>query len=342
MPKTSKVLVIGLNPAWQQVLDVPEFRPGTVVRARAATAFASGKGFNAAKVLARLGHEVSLLQVVAGSAGDRVLDACAARGIRSLHVRAPGDTRACITILGAGSEASTTEVIAPFSVPPDTATALLARLRFAGPFDAVLVCGRAPSGLPGGLHADLALLGAEAGASLCIWDSVEGLEGGEAHEDPRMSGAAALMRAFPACWLKVNAAEYRALEPALAATGARPALLVTDGPAPARVRAGDAEWDCALPALEDVVNPIGAGDTAAAVLADGLLRGLAPRAAVSAALSAAAASCLHPGIAEWDAAAADRIAGALRWTSRADEVSTPPCAAAGPDEHTDSSAGAGR
>lgn len=323
MPKTSKVLVIGLNPAWQQVLDVPDFRSGAVVRARAYDSFASGKGFNAAKVLARRGHAVSLLQVVAGQVGDRVLDACAAAGIRSLHVRVPGETRTCITLLGARGGTAATELIAPFSAPPDAADALRARLRFAGPFDAVLVCGRAPAGLPSALHSRLVLDAAGDARPLCIWDSVEGLG-----EDV----APGLARATR-FWLKVNAAEHRALEPALAASGARPDLLVTDGPAPARVRAGDAEWDCALPALDDVVNPVGAGDTAAAVLADGLLRGLEPRAAVSAALAASAASCLRPGIAEWNEDDAGRIAASLHWTPRA---------AAGPSPRVEPSAGAGR
>ena len=79
------ILVVGLNPAWQKILEFEVLEPGEVNRARSLVQLASGKGMNAAKVLRRLGHEVHLLQVLGGSNGQRCLEGCMSLGIRSLH-----------------------------------------------------------------------------------------------------------------------------------------------------------------------------------------------------------------------------------------------------------------
>jgi tagatose 6-phosphate kinase len=120
-------------------------------------------------------------------------------------------------------------------------------------------------------------------------------------------------------WLKVNAEEYRTLLlkfPVLARAEAGPALLITDGGEPATVCFPDAgsvrSLRCHVPKLEAVVNPIGAGDTVTAVLADGLLRGLDPLPAVAAAMAAAAASCLNRLPAVWDDADAARLERSIR------------------------------
>lgn len=295
----ARILVAGLNPAWQQIFTLPSLHAGAVNRAAGFVELASGKGMNAAKILAARGHTVSLLQVLAGERGERVRSACVGRGIRSLHVFVPGETRVCATLLN-GNE--TTEVIAPFTVSdPDLSKKLFAQIPDEK-FDALLVCGTVPAGMR---EDEVGMLAARVAAPLTIWDSVAGLS------------ADALSRVT---WLKVNAEEYRTLAPRLATSGARPALLITDGPRPAIVGLPDAGSEsgveteaCFVPPLDKVVNPIGAGDTVTAVLADGLLSGLAPRAAVSKALAAAAASCLDVLPAVWDPEVAERLETQIEW-----------------------------
>jgi fructose-1-phosphate kinase PfkB-like protein len=294
----AKILVVGLNPAWQQVFSLPSLRVGGVNRAGDFQVLASGKGINAAKALARLGHEVSLLQVLAGVRGGRCLEGCEVYGVRSLHAWANGETRTCVTLLHGGAA---TEIISPFSVSVSAgaglAGQLLAQVSEADKYAALLVCGT----MPAGLHEDFyGSVGDRVRAPLTIWDSVAGLT-------PEV-----LARVT---WLKVNASEHAALAPILEASAARPSLLVTDGPAPALVHAGGEAWTCAVPPLEQAVNPIGAGDTATALLAHGLLRGLDAKAAVSHALAAASASCLNPLPAEWDPADAARLEAGLRWAA---------------------------
>jgi fructose-1-phosphate kinase PfkB-like protein len=124
--------------------------------------------------------------------------------------------------------------------------------------------------------------------------------------------------------LKVNAAELCALmerdDLAGAAADCLAAfpvrwLAVTAGGGQAHLfRAGE-KWDFTLPKLERVLNPIGAGDTAAAVLLAQVAGRRAlleePAGMVGAfrqALAAASASCLTPEPARFDPAAAATLA----------------------------------
>lgn len=323
----AKIFIAGLNPAWQQIFPLVHLHAGEVNRAQAYSELASGKGMNAAKILASRGHEVSLWHVLAGGNGERVQADCERRGIRSLHAYTAGNTRVCATLL---HDHTATEVIAPFSVAGDAT--LANRLLAAVPderFDAILVCGTVPAGLDEAVlaAARARVLASSSAASstsaavasaspvLTIWDSVAGLA-------PDTLSAAD--------WLKVNAEEYRALSlraPSLApvqpspsssssssSSASGPSLLVTDGARPALVKTpGGSPVSCVVPRLPAVINPIGAGDTATAMLADGLLGGLDARVAAGRALAAAAASCLNRLPAVWDETDAARIEAGLRW-----------------------------
>lgn len=299
----AKIFVVGLNPAWQQIFMMSGLRPGEVNRAEGFTELASGKGLNVAKILASRGHEVTLCQVLAGETGQRVLSDCERREIRSVHVFVPGETRVCATLL---HDDGATEVIAPFTLKHDPFEELLSLIPHEA-FDAIVMCGTVPVGMN---QMAGAVLVSRVGAPLVIWDSVAGVT-----ED--LIGSIS--------WLKVNAEEARALEPVLTAARAHGrektalSLLITDGARPARVRAGVSDGTCTLPPLDHVVNPIGAGDTVTAILTDGLLRGLTPRAAAADALAAAAASCLNVLPAEWDAKDAARLAAGAVWSESVGE-----------------------
>jgi fructose-1-phosphate kinase PfkB-like protein len=291
----AKILVAGLNPAWQQVLVAPTLHVGGVTRAAASHAVAGGKGMNAAKILARAGHEVSLLQVLAGTNGDRLLDACTALGILSLHVFSEGETRAAVTLV---HDKTTTEIIEPFrAAGEDLEEGLLESVAADERYDALLVCGTLPGGLDPSFYEKLVR---RVSCGLILWDSVMGFS----EEVARRIH-----------WLKVNAEEHRALAPLLEKYGAEPAVLVTDGPGQVRVRGRAGAGTYQLPALAGLVSPIGAGDTVAAVLADGLVRWNVPvEAAVKRALACGMASCLSPLPAEWKPWDEDRLEKEIHWT----------------------------
>ena len=271
----AKILATGLNPAWQRVLTLPTLQPGAVNRVHVAGLLASGKGINAAKVLARMGHEVSLLQILAGENGRRCQEACGKWNIHSLHVRAHGEMRTCTTLLSE-SDGAATEIIEPFSVEdPDLTEQILARIKPNSVFDAVLICGTVPHGIPESIYGDILR---QVKPANVLWDSVTGLT-------PKLLDRVS--------WLKMNAEEFASLSSLTAAS--RPKALITEGAKAARVlHSGSADGTYVLPPLAKTLNPIGAGDTVTAALADGLLRGLGEEPAVRRALSFGMASCLSP------------------------------------------------
>lgn len=270
------ILVVGLNPAWQIVFDIPQFRVGGVNRAEESWSAASGKGINAAKTLAKLGNKVSVLQILAGENGKRCLQECEAAGLESLHAWVPGETRECVTVMGFGGEA--TEMIGPFTVPSgETDDALLVKLDGGPEFDSILFCGSMPLGISPSLPERI--LGRKPTARI-FWDSVVPL--------PMKHGDRT-------AWIKVNLGEYTGRE-----WPHRISILVTQGGKPAKVMNSlESDGTYELPELQEIRNPIGAGDVVTAVLADGILRGLPEEKAIRAALSAGMASCLTPLPAKW-------------------------------------------
>ena len=274
----AKILVVGLNPAWQKVLDFQDFRAGEVNRAKSLSALASGKGINAAKVLRRLGHEVWLLQVLGGENGKRCLEGCEELGIRSLYAWVEAETRQCITLLhgpgpsdgsghpgeftgpGSSGPGGTTEIIEPFRVRQAGVGEALLGVLPEDPdfFDAVVVSGSVPSGIDEGLYESIL---ESFQPSVTVIDAWKGL------------GAAALERAT--C-IKMNQAEFGALAERMGSQGAGEALfLITSGGGEASMlRSGNTLARLLPPRLSDLINPIGAGDTVTAGLTHFLLQGL--------------------------------------------------------------------
>jgi fructose-1-phosphate kinase PfkB-like protein len=294
----AKILVVGLNPAWQTVLGFGDFRLGEVNRAQSATTLASGKGFNTGRVLRRLGHEVTLLQILGGGNGRLCLADCEALGMRSLHAWVEMETRACITLLhrerqGRDQDASpsgladpsgsspgeATEIIAPFCVPETGVGRRLLELlpSHTDAFDAVAICGTVPPGVEAGIYD--ALL-SRFPSAVSVVDAWQGLDAGSI--------------AKAGC-VKLNRMEYGKLQAAFGDEAIAPALfLVTSGGGEASVLRGGASLArISPPLLPVVVNPIGAGDTVTAAVVHHLLAGQGPVEAFRRALALGSASCLH-------------------------------------------------
>lgn len=280
----ARVLVAGLNPAWQKILEFDAFAPGEVNRAASLVQLASGKGMNAAKVLRRLGHEVHLLQVLGGANGQRCLVACQALGLHSLHAWIEEETRTCATLVDRGREA-VTEIIEPFEIEADgVSEALIDLLPEGGGFDAVLVGGTIPKGLPPGLYGRILDRAGARAVLLDAWRDVD---------------AALLARTS---WVKVNRKEYGSLSHL--ATHPGPQFLVTDGAGDAEVlQAGRALYRISPARLDRARNPIGAGDTVSAGTLHFLLEGLEPAEAFRRGLAMGTASCLdlEPAQFAWEA-----------------------------------------
>lgn len=148
----SRILVVGLNPAWQKISFIPSFKVGQVNRLQSQWECASGKGINTARVLKKLGHDVSVLQIVGGTAGEKILFDLKNEAIPSIHATVGTETRTCTTLLSLVPQ-SVTELIEPFAVDPKIQSTLLDQLKNQQKqaslgFEGLVFCGSLPQGFP--------------------------------------------------------------------------------------------------------------------------------------------------------------------------------------------------
>jgi 1-phosphofructokinase family hexose kinase len=99
---TLRVATLTLNPAIDQMIDVPGFRAGQVNRVRSVRTRAGGKGINVATVLATLGMETAATGFLGTDNAALFERHLAAHGIRDGFVRVPGSTRTGLKILADG------------------------------------------------------------------------------------------------------------------------------------------------------------------------------------------------------------------------------------------------
>lgn len=284
----SRILVTGLNPAWQKVLEFEALKTGQINRASSRRELGSGKGLNVSLVLSRLGHDVSLIQVLGGTNGEKLKAFCRDQGIQSLDIEVRSETRVCSTLIDRAT-GQVTELIEPFSVTPEERVfeRLLGAVASTSGWDALVMSGTAPTGVEPKIYLEIAR---RVKARLVVLDVVRELSSellAEAH------------------FLKINAHEFEQLEK----RGLKhPPTLVTDGPRAARLlEDAGRETQYQLPALTHVRNPIGAGDTVTAWLTHELLRGKPVSEAFREALAAGSASCLTLMPGEYDEARRQEI-----------------------------------
>lgn len=103
-------LILGLNPTWQRLFILDDFKPGEVNRLSKVEEFASGKGINCARILRVLGGDFILSHFLGGDRSVSICDEVAAAGIRQIPIWISAPTRMCTTIVSKGD---TTELIEP-------------------------------------------------------------------------------------------------------------------------------------------------------------------------------------------------------------------------------------
>ena len=285
-----KIVVLGPNPAWQKTLFFEHFTRGAVNRARRMEELPSGKGINFCRALkCHGGAESLLIQFCGGENGFRIDAALAAEGMAFHSVAVPGRTRCCTTCLDE-TEQVMTELIEPsFPAPPEAVEVLLERFgRELENASGAAFCGSLPDGTDPRLYVRAAELAAKHGVLLLI-DAFRDLD--------------AVFAASPRVVLKINREELAKL----AGTGDTAAGLrrifarfpslkyaaITDGPGQAFAFDREKFAVYTLPALAEVSNPIGSGDTASAVLLSELCSGNDLFEGFRRALAAASANCLN-------------------------------------------------
>jgi len=302
------IAAAGFNPARQKVIAFKSITRGGVNRAVSMEEFASGKGINFCRAAACSGRaKTRLIQFCGGVNGDFVEAGLRKEGMDFISVRTKAPTRCCDTCIDL-ADGSTTELIEP-SHPADaeeTAKFVEAFSETLKQASAAALCGTLPTGTDKTLYAKLARLAAAAGVPLLVdaWRDVDDI----------FSSGAEIM-------LKINREELAALtqKPGVEAGlkfiaerwGIRKAA-ITDGPGRAYASDGKRVACYDLPKLEQVVNPIGCGDTASAVWCSEMLAGEDVFTAFRRALGAASANCLTSLCGSFDPASAARLAEETR------------------------------
>ena len=94
-----RLLFIAANPSIDRLYEVDRLAIGGIHRPLAEVAVPGGKGLNAARAAASLGGSVTVVGIVAGRAGEWIVDGLATLGIEARMARGPGETRTCVSIL---------------------------------------------------------------------------------------------------------------------------------------------------------------------------------------------------------------------------------------------------
>jgi len=281
------ILVIGLNPAWQKILIFKEdFIKGEVNRARDMLTFASGKGANFAKVAMKNGNIAMLAQFVGGGTGEMYSSDLKSAGLILLDQRVNAPTRICTTLLSSVSEA--TELIEPSGrISEDEAAELYLKIeKHAKLCDAFAICGTFPPGISVDFYVKIAKLAKKTNKPLLL-DSYKGIA-------PVLDVGVEI--------LKINRRELAVLSEnndvhkggmEIIRKYSVNILAVTDGSEKAYLFTADGCSEYSIPSIDNVVNPIGAGDTVSATLFSEYLNGTSIHDAFRKALDAGSESCRH-------------------------------------------------
>ncbi|CCG08329.1 1-phosphofructokinase [Pararhodospirillum photometricum] len=165
----SRLVVVSLNAAVDQTVQVADFRLEAVNRVVSSRDDAGGKGVNVASFLAHVGHEVVLTGLLGDANAALFARHFAAAGITDACVRVPGATRTNLKIIDTLSGAVTDLNYPGLSVGPDALDAVKARLEErASGLEILVLSGSLPRGLPETTYAELTAWGHHRGALVVL------------------------------------------------------------------------------------------------------------------------------------------------------------------------------
>ncbi|MET9715844.1 1-phosphofructokinase family hexose kinase [Streptomyces rochei] len=297
------ILTVTLNTALDITYRVPGLRPHASHRVTEVTERPGGKGLNVARVLAALGHPVTVTGFAGGSTGATVRASLAGvPGVVDALAPVAGATRRTVAVVDerTGDTTQLNEpgpVVAPaeWNAFQEAYEGLLAGAA------AVALCGSLPPGVPVGAYAGLVRTARAAGVPVLLDTSGEPLRRGvaarpdlikpNADELAELTGSHEPLRA-------TQAARRRGARSVVASLGA--AGLLAETP--------EGRWRAAPPA-QVRGNPTGAGDSAVAGLLSGLVEHLPWPDRLARAVALSAATVLSPVAGEFDRAAYEELLG---------------------------------
>ncbi|WP_405841272.1 1-phosphofructokinase family hexose kinase [Streptomyces sp. NBC_01518] len=305
------ILTVTLNTALDITYRVRELRPHASHRVSEVTERPGGKGLNVARVLAALGHEVTVTGFTGGATGRIVQDQLTGTpGVLDALVPVSGATRRTIAVVDDRTgdttqlnEPGPTVTSAEWTAFQEAYEALLPGV------SAVALCGSLPPGLPVGAYAGLIRTARTAGVPVLLDTSGEPLRRGVAARPdilkPNTDELAELTGSHDPSRATQDA-RRRGARTVVASLGAKGLLAATP----------EGTWH-ATPPSRIHGNPTGAGDSAVAGLLSGLVERLPWPDRLARAVALSAATVLAPVAGEFDRAAYEELVGRVAVTGDA-------------------------
>ncbi|MEU6143050.1 1-phosphofructokinase family hexose kinase [Streptomyces sp. NPDC047081] len=295
------ILTVTLNTALDITYRVPALKPHASHRVTQVTERPGGKGLNVARVLAALGHEVTVTGFTGGATGRIVQDQLTAvPGVVDALVPVSAATRRTIAVVDEQT-GDTTQLNepGPTITPAEWSAFQEAYEDLLPSMAAVALCGSLPPGVPVGAYAGLVRLAKAAGVPVLLDTSGEPLRRGVAarpdlikpntEELAELTGSHEPLRA-------TQDARRRGARSVVASLGTEGLLATTP----------EGRWRATPPARLRG-NPTGAGDSAVAGLLSALVEQLPWPDRLSRAVALSAATVLAPVAGEFDRAAYEEL-----------------------------------
>ncbi|MGE0662176.1 MAG: 1-phosphofructokinase family hexose kinase [Hyphomonadaceae bacterium] len=289
----SAVLTITLNPAVDIYSSVPRLAPVQKLRCSTERRDPGGGGVNVARVIARLGGDVSALFVAGGPIGD-YLKALVHKEVPQIHVvPIAGITRESFTVLEEVSRQEFRFVLPGPVLSYQEFEACLAAVSEAARPDYMVASGSLPPGAPADAYARLASLAKEQGIRFVLDASGDALrhalDEGVHLVKPNVGELQEALHTPLSCTDDIVDAARSVID-----SGKAEIVVVTRGPEGAVMVTRDSAW--AGEAIRaPVVSSVGAGDSFLAALVWSLARGDVGETALRYGLAAGAAALLQPG-----------------------------------------------
>jgi len=304
-----RLLFVAANPSIDRLYEVDRLVMGTIHRPHLMVAVPGGKGLNAARAAATLGGSVTAVGIVAGRAGDWIVDRLAALPIEARIARSSGETRTCISVLDRSSGVMTEFYERGEEIDPaawDSLEAIVDSELDAGDVAVVALSGSLPLGAPPDGYGRIARIAAARSRPVPVFADTFG----PALTAVLVDGPAVVKLNAEEAGLSSTTSVSDASSAARAGAVLRDAgaawVVVTLGSAGAVVVGPDERIHLVPPDLRGAY-PVGSGDAFLGGLAVAYARGEPVVDAARLGLAAGIANAQLPGAGELDPAAIDRI-----------------------------------
>ncbi|MDQ3440514.1 MAG: 1-phosphofructokinase family hexose kinase [Planctomycetota bacterium] len=286
------IICLGTTPAVQRIMTFATLHLDGVNRATRVTQSASGKSLNVTRVVHTLGEPVIATGFIGGDAAAFIRNDLDAAGIRHDFVEVEPVTRTCVTVIDESAGTATELIEESKGVEPEAWPRLADTLESLLPTAGVLaLSGTLTPGAPQDFYAQCVRQASAHGVQTIVDATGEPLR----HALAAQPYVVKPNRGEIGNTLGVDTSSDEGLRDAMKQLVAQGAewVVVTTGGDSVIVSNGRAFWRVTVPHV-DVVSPIGSGDSFAAGLAVGILRGQPVDEACILATACGAANAMTP------------------------------------------------